>query len=75
MTDFIALLIIALVVGTAVAYIVRQKRRGVKCVGCTSGKGACAVAKAKGQGCSRSCPATDGVIERMQDGLRRDGLR
>ena len=34
MTDLIILLILLLLVGGAVAYIVRAKKRGVKCIGC-----------------------------------------
>ena len=34
MTDIIIALIILVIVGAAVAYIVRQKRKGVKCIGC-----------------------------------------
>ena len=37
MTDFIALLILVLILGLAVAYIVKAKRRGVKCIGCPAG--------------------------------------
>lgn len=37
MIDFIALLILALILGLAVAYIVKAKRRGVKCIGCPAG--------------------------------------
>lgn len=38
LTDIVALLVILLVVGAAVAYIVREKRRGAVCVGCPMGK-------------------------------------
>ena len=31
------ILVLALIVGGAVAYLVRAKKRGVKCVGCPSG--------------------------------------
>ena len=44
MTDFIALLILVLILGLAVAYIVKAKRRGVKCIGCPAG-GNCSSAK------------------------------
>ena len=37
MTDLIALLILVLILGLAVAYIVKAKRRGVKCIGCPAG--------------------------------------
>ena len=33
-TDIIAIAVIAAVVGIAVAYIVRQKKKGAKCIGC-----------------------------------------
>lgn len=48
MTDMIAIITIVLVVGGAVAYIVKAKRSGRKCIGCphgnactTQGKGCC----------------------------------
>ena len=44
MTDLIALLILVLILGLAVAYIVKAKRRGVKCIGCPAG-GSCPSAK------------------------------
>ena len=34
MTNFIVILIVIAIVGAAVAYIVREKKRGVKCIGC-----------------------------------------
>lgn len=32
--DYIAIAVIALIIGAAVFYIIRAKRRGSKCVGC-----------------------------------------
>ena len=55
MTDIIAALIILVIVGAAVAYIVRQKRRGVKCIGCPHG----ATCGSKG-GCGGDCSACSG---------------
>ena len=40
MADIIALIIIVAIVAAAVAYIVKAKRSGVKCVGCPAG-GSC----------------------------------
>ena len=37
MADFIAVVVIALIVGGAIAYIIREKKRGVKCIGCPAG--------------------------------------
>ena len=36
--DYIAILAILIVVGGAIFYIVREKRRGVKCIGCPHAK-------------------------------------
>ncbi|MBM6685000.1 heavy-metal-associated domain-containing protein [Faecalicatena contorta] len=40
MADIIALIVIAAIVAAAVAYIVKAKRSGVKCIGCPAG-GSC----------------------------------
>lgn len=40
--DYVALVIIVAVVGAAVAYIVRSKKKGKKCIGCPGGcSGSC----------------------------------
>ena len=44
MANVIVVIILAVLVGGAVAYMVRAKKSGVKCIGCPSG-GACAVPK------------------------------
>lgn len=41
MTDIIVIAVIIAIVGSASAYIYRQKKKGVRCVGCCSG-GSCA---------------------------------
>lgn len=38
--DVILILILAVIIGAAVAYIVRAKKNGAKCIGCSAG-GAC----------------------------------
>jgi len=38
LTDIVVLIVIVLTVGGAIAYIVRAKRRGQKCVGCPYAK-------------------------------------
>ena len=48
MTNFIVILIVALIVGVAIAYIVKEKKRGVKCIGCPD-SGSC------GGHCSGGC--------------------
>lgn len=36
MMDVIVILIIAAILGAAVTYIIKAKKRGVKCIGCSS---------------------------------------
>lgn len=37
MADFIVIVVLAVVIGGAVAYMVKQKKRGARCIGCSSG--------------------------------------
>lgn len=37
MGDYIALGIIAIIVASAIIYLVKQKKKGVKCIGCPYG--------------------------------------
>lgn len=52
MTNLIVMIVVLVVIGTAVAYIIKEKKRGVKCIGCPSA-GTCPNSK-KGQ-CSGTC--------------------
>lgn len=73
MSDIIAAVILIAIVGAAVAYIVRQKRQGVKCIGCAVGKEACAHAAAaqaargaaSSAGCG--CGSVDDMVARMNE--------
>ena len=40
MTDFIIIVVLAVILGGAIAYIVKAKKSGAKCIGC-SVKGGC----------------------------------
>lgn len=54
MTDFIVVVVLAVIVGAAVIYIKKAKKSGVKCIGCPH-SGSCGT---KGQGennCSCGC--------------------
>lgn len=37
MTNLIVIVVIAIVVGGAAIYIIREKKRGAKCIGCPAG--------------------------------------
>lgn len=49
MTDLIVVIVLFLIIGAATAYIVKAKKRGVKCIGCPAG-GTCS--HNGGTGCS-----------------------
>lgn len=52
MKNIIVIIIIAIILGLAIGYIIRQKKKGVKCIGCPSGK---TCASKKSGSCSGSC--------------------
>ena len=56
LTDIVAILVIAAVIGGAVAYIIKEKKKGKKCIGCPYGA-SCRSQKGK-SGCS-SCHSDD----------------
>lgn len=41
MVDVLTIFLLLLIIGSAVAYIVKQKKKGVKCIGCPD-SGSCA---------------------------------
>lgn len=57
MADFLIGIVLLIVVGAAVRYIVKAKKRGEKCIGCPY-SGTCAQ-KSSSAGCSCGCQ-TDG---------------
>lgn len=80
LSDIIAAIVVLAIVGGAVAYIVKQKRQGVKCIGCATGKAACAHAAASaGAGtagtasaigtyaCACGCSSVDDMVARMTE--------
>lgn len=52
MVDFIVIAGLAVIVGGAIAYIVKEKKRGVKCIGCPAAEGC---AQASGCNCGGGC--------------------
>ena len=45
MTDFVIVMILVMIVGLAVTYMVKAKKRGDKCIGCPSGGSCCSCSK------------------------------
>ena len=60
--EIIAIVVIALVLGGAIAYIVKAKKSGRKCIGCPSG-GKC-------QGSCNSCNCHLGTCNKDQDSIQ-----
>ncbi len=38
MTDILVIAIVVIVIGLAVGYVVKEKKRGAKCIGCPNSK-------------------------------------
>ncbi len=53
--NIILILVIAVIIGLAAAYILKEKKRGVKCIGCPSG---CSCSSG---GCSGNCGCCGGT--------------
>ena len=57
LTDIIAVVAIVAVIGCAIAYIVKEKKKGKKCIGCPY---SCSCQSQKGKGgCGDSCASCD----------------
>jgi len=55
MVDFIVVVILVAVVGSAVGYIIKEKKRGAKCIGCSACRdGGCCNASAGCCGCEEN---------------------
>ena len=50
-TDFIVLAVVLVIVGAAMAYIIKAKKNGAKCIGCPSG--GCGCSEKSGCCCTR----------------------
>lgn len=59
MTDFIVIAIIVVIVGLALGYIIRSRKRGIKCIGCPEGCNSC-----KQSGGSACCCHTDAADQK-----------
>ena len=51
MTNLIVVGILFVIIGSAVAYIVKEKKNGVKCIGCPSGCNCSAKSAGQSDGC------------------------
>ena len=69
MTDIVAVCVIALVLGAAIAYIVRQKRAGVKCIGCSAAGGCAGKAGAAQAGCSCGCASVERMLADVEKAM------
>ena len=51
MADFVIAIVLLIVVGAAIAYIVKEKKKGTVCIGCPNA-GTCAGKSEQSSGCS-----------------------
>ena len=51
MMNIIVILIVAAIVGVAIAYIVKEKKKGTKCIGCSMSENC---SRAKKDGCKKT---------------------
>ena len=56
MTDLILIAVLLAILGGAAAYLVRAKRRGVKCIGCPEGSCQCCCGQETGCSCGKEEP-------------------
>lgn len=54
MADLFVVAILAVIVGAAIVYIIKEKKRGVKCIGCPAARN-CAGKNHGDSGCSCGC--------------------
>lgn len=53
MTDFITIIFLLVVIGSAIGYIIKSKKKGIKCIGCPYHK-SCQLKK-DGKPCDSDC--------------------
>lgn len=64
MVDLILIAVLIIIVGVAIAYIIRAKRRGVACIGCPNA-GACSQQRQNtAAGCGGNCGGCTGCGHR-----------
>lgn len=56
MGNAIVFIVLAVIIGAAIAYIIKAKKSGVKCIGCSAGGGCACGSTAEGSaGCGCGC--------------------
>ncbi len=63
-TDIIAIIVIVLVIGSAAAYIMRSKKRGIRCIGCPESSSCKAESGCKS--CCNDCRSCNGEKDKKQ---------
>lgn len=71
MADLIVILIIAAALAAAVIYIIRAKKSGAKCIGCSAAN-SCGSAGKNACGCSCGCGSIDEIASEIKSGCHSD---
>lgn len=69
MANLIVIMIIAAALAAAVIYIIRAKKRGVKCIGCSAAD-SCGKNGENAGGCSCGCGNIDDIFNEIKSGGR-----
>lgn len=59
MTDIVIAAILALLIGGAAWYVYKEKKRGVKCIGCPMSKSGSCCPSSEGGNCGCGCHSED----------------
>ena len=69
MIDYIVGAVLGILIGAAIAYIIREKKRGAACIGCPAA-GTCGAKNRPGSaGCS-SCAALEDSLDEIREAVR-----
>ena len=67
MENVILIVVLLMIIGLAVAYIIKEKKRGVKCIGCPAA-GTCAQGTGEGSSCGGNCSSCQSCAGKSHKG-------
>jgi len=59
MADFVIVIVVVAILAVAITYIIKEKKRGVKCIGCPAGA-ECGHSHGEASGCGGNCAGCSG---------------
>ena len=68
MIDYIVGAVLGILIGAAIAYIIREKKKGVACIGCPAA-GTCGAKKHPGSAGCGSCAALEVSLDEIREAV------